>query len=49
MGMLSNVVKEPRTSTSLAMHWPHQNQNFVTKVDLHTVVSRLLKDLWLQM
>jgi hypothetical protein len=43
MGMPSNVIKEPRTFVGLAMYWPNSNQIFVTKVDFHTIVNRLLK------
>jgi len=49
MGMLSNVVEELGTSTSLAMYWPNSNLIFVTKINLHTIVSRIWKDLWSQM
>jgi hypothetical protein len=44
MGMLSNVINKLGASTGFAMYWPNSNQIFVTKVDLHTVVSKLLKD-----
>jgi hypothetical protein len=36
-----NVINKPRTSTCLAMYWPNSN-HFVTKVNLHTIVNRLL-------
>jgi len=41
--MFDIVVKERGTFAGLAMYCPNSNQIFVTKVDLHTVVSRLLK------
>ncbi len=49
MRMSSNVVKELETSVGLTMYWLNSNRICVTKVHLHMVVSRFLKDLWLQM
>jgi len=49
MRMSSNVVKELETSVGLTMYWLNSNRIFVTKVHLHMVVSRFLKDLRLQM
>jgi hypothetical protein len=48
LGTFNNVVKVG-TFANLAMYWPNSNRIFVTKVDLHTIVNRLLKDSQLQM
>jgi len=40
----SIVIKEPRTYTCPTMYCQNSNQILVTKVNLHTVVNRLLKD-----
>jgi hypothetical protein len=49
IGTLINVIEKPGTFDGLAMYYPNSNWIFVTKVDLHMVVNRLLKDSWLEM
>ncbi len=47
--LFSKVLNWNGTSASYAMYYPNSNRILVTKVDLHTIMSRLLNDFRLHM